>query len=87
MYRVELKVPYTPQQTLPYTCVPNVPCGVESFQTLLKSSGEGRFLMYRVELKVLPHTRSAYFRAVPNVPCGVESVDMNVKACTDILRS
>ena len=43
--------------------------------------------MYRVELKVLPHTRSAYFRAVPNVPCGVESVDMNVKACTDILRS
>ena len=26
-----------------------------------------------------------HLRSVPNAPCGVESVDMNVKACTDIL--
>ncbi len=52
MYRVELKEAQT-GTTLTFTrVVPNVPCGVESFnQALVRFPANLKFLMYRVELK------------------------------------
>ena len=56
--------------------VPNVPCGVESTESQANSGRtlRSKFLMYRVELKVLQGKKLyIVMDEVPNVPCGVES--------------
>ena len=72
MYRVELKGFWENLLHGPHH-VPNVPCGVESRNTVYKLPPPIMFLMYRVELK------DAYGvvdidgnTLVPNVPRGVE---------------
>ena len=53
-----------------------MPCGVESVERASGRSEGGKFLMCRVELKVmilLIVLGSA--SPVPNVPCGVERID------------
>ena len=56
------------------TSVPNVPCGVERFITQTPRSLPAKFLMYRVELKVMSlRSNNLFLMFVPNVPCGVES--------------
>jgi len=54
MYRVELKAVKKCHAPRPAPKVPNVPCGVESRNQagLQPDSPRGKFLMYRVELKV-----------------------------------
>ena len=73
MYRVELKAKSEMFITV-LVYVPNVPCGVERYLPFPISRRTERFLMYRVELKVIKiHTYTAFsFYTVPNVPCGVE---------------
>ena len=56
--------------------VPNAPCGVESKPRtmLILTPHHERFLMHRVELKVLiDFLGIAVVYIVPNAPCGVES--------------
>ncbi len=74
MYRVELKVSCKFIRVWHYNWVPNVPCGVESLQSLNSLSFSViKFLMYRVELKAeKPLKRKLKKHQVPNVPCGVE---------------
>ncbi len=74
MYRVELKVSYSPPGGGIRVGVPNVPCGVESNLPEELIFVPQEFLMYRVELKEQScHHLCRGGVPVPNVPCGVES--------------
>ena len=53
MYRVELKELKEYILCPVLNLVPNVPCGVESKDTLPRSTSLQKFLMYRVELKAM----------------------------------
>ena len=54
MYRVELKATSGRTKSTGFgKTVPNVPCGVKSMQACALFDYKDRFLMYRVELKVL----------------------------------
>ena len=53
IYRVELKEYFVIGRAIPIAFVPNLPCGVESRQSLRKRELFFLFLIYRVELKAI----------------------------------
>ena len=76
MYRVELKaIPSSGLSSPPFRSVPNVPCGVESYELCPLGDFSHLPKVPNVPCGVESYERENFtipVQRVPNVPCGVE---------------